>query len=289
MNHNSLIAKLFILSITIMPLFAHGASNTENLEPLKSAINDLTDTVDKLVITKDTPLLTPEEKIEQERASRLSTFREILNLASIEIKDLETKLNALKDTDLSEEERVIKDTFLRELKLYATHYKEIKAELDNENASLEELKIIARNLKEWRVSYEANLEEMFNFLSLFQSETLLDTAEERWEKISKDLTKIKKSGLPTANLQKLLGKAKGNLDASKKLNTDAYETFMKPWRIATSSTSSTASLLVPPQNSSSEPALLNPTRVALQQSLINIKNAYQSFFEMNKIVKLLIK
>jgi hypothetical protein len=109
---------------------------------------------------------------------------------------------------------------------------------------------------------------------IHQSKSLFSIAKNRSEKISADLIKIKRLGLPINNLQSLLDKAKNNLYQANALNIYAHDEFL-----SNMNTTSTSPNL----------ASVNSVRINLQKSLINIKNAYQLFFKMNDIVKVLIK
>jgi uncharacterized protein YfkK (UPF0435 family) len=243
----------------------------EHANSIKSAVSNLNETIDKLVDLKDktTSTKSKEDKAELEKQSKIEAFNEVLKLSFAEIGEIENKLNALSDKNLKKEEIATKNQFLKELGEYRRYFQNIENDVKS-GLSVEELKALAEDLKFWRKQYAEDLQSIFDFLLIHQSKSLFSVAKNRWDKIGDDLIKIKKLGLPINNLQLLLNKAKKNLDEANLLNIRAHEEFF-----ATSTESSLANI--------------NPIRVNLQKSLINIKGAYQLFFEMNNVVKIVIK
>ena len=286
---NNLKTKVMVLIMATFwwPGFILAASNAP--ETIKTAVSSLNDSIDRLVEAKDE--ITSTAKKEDKPA--IDAFYEILKLSFVEVDDLIKRLDSLNNGNLDADELLIKERFLNDLKNYQNYYRNIENDIKG-GLSPEELRSLAQDLKDWRKDHQPKLQKIFDFLLIDQSENLYKVARNRWDKISKDLGKIKKAGFPINNLQILSEKSKTNVDQANHFTAIAAEEFIKTWKLENStSTDENSKEIMPSVVSSSKkderPANINSVRINLQKSLINIKTAYQVFFEMNNIVKTLLK
>ena len=282
---------IILILVTLWPSFGFAGEDNKKSEPLKNAVETLNETVDKLIDIKDESSTATKAKLE--KRSRIDTFREILKLSFIEIEEVKIRLNNLKNETLKKEEIGIKEEFLYGLDKYEAHVNNVEKSLED-GLALEELKILAKDLKNWRVNeYQPTLERIFDFLFIFQSKSLIATAKNRLDKISEDLAKIKKSGLPITKLQKLFNKAAINIDEASILVNEAHKNFVSSSLKDLEMASDTEQILKESETPTTPtakqaPANVNSIRINLQKALINIKTAYQTFFEMYSIAKSLI-
>lgn len=196
----------FIGVILITPYFSRAQSET-----LKSALGE---------VLQDSA----QAKIEDVGAKK-AVLLKVLNLSALETTELKNNLKNL--GDLEEEYSDLRDQFSTELDSYFDYYKSLKDELMADDLNLEEVSAFGSELKSWRENnYDVEVKNIANFVLVFQQEKTLKIAENRFEKIAKDLAKIKISRSKNEALR-LLNEAKIDLKEARDLNISAQKSFLQ--------------------------------------------------------------
>lgn len=282
----------FIGVILITPYFSRAQSET-----LKSALGE---------VLQDSA----QAKIEDVGAKK-AVLLKVLNLSALETTELKNNLKNL--GDLEEEYSDLRDQFSTELDSYFDYYKSLKDELMADDLNLEEVSAFGSELKSWRENnYDVEVKNIANFVLVFQQEKTLKIAENRFEKIAKDLAKIKISRSKNEALR-LLNEAKIDLKEARDLNISAQKSFLpieeEFVEIATTSkkilseeknevlaaTSTIATTTEVLTATSTETLIATSTEVVLENklnvqklvenALFKIKDAYLKFFRVSALIK----
>jgi hypothetical protein len=251
-----LFSKILIASILMLVLITPYSSKAQP-EALKSALNEVIQSEENTAI-----------------------FLKILNLSILETKKLEEKLNNIKD--LEEEYLDLKNQFLIKLDEYQKYFQLLKERIEGSLIE-EELGNLIDEFKDWRESnYNSEIKKILDFILVFQQKSFLAIAEKRFEKISKDLQKIK---LPKGNkieaLNRLLEEAEANLDEAKKFFLTAQVLILPAQNIESTITTTATT-------TSSTESSLNQTpgiRELIKNAMNKIKDAYQKFFQISVLIK----
>ncbi len=217
-----------------------------------------------LTATVDTNAsLAPEEKL----AKAKEDLTKALNLSLKKVEGLKGRLNELNFPELSREDTLKQDA-LKELGEYTKHYNEAKADLEK-SASIEEVKELAKDVKEYRDTfYTPGMEKIVRFVLVFYNEEILGVANDRLDKIEADVKKLDKLGvIKESDFQGRLEEANSLLKESSNLQGEA-----KKITLSATSTGSTEE-----SDSSSKDMV--------EKSLNNVKAAYNIFIELNQSVK----
>jgi len=211
-------------------------------------------------------------------ASQKDALKKILELTALEIKDLQSQLNKLKD--LSADHVKLKNQFLLDLENYLKNLESFNNELSADGAILDPIQNLAAKLKSWRENvYNPAAQNIVTFLLIYREQTILKIADDRYDRISSDVKKLALAKLfETDELEILLNEAAANLKAAHALNDEAKIALTK--------------LLESPeinnvQNSEEKPQL-SDVQELVKKSLAKIKVVYQIFFEMSSLVKKLL-
>ncbi len=317
-------ASLIAVNFASAPLSVASASQSANLQQsfdkIKESVQEVKDSTTNLITTKDSDILSPEEKDKQELSQRLDIFAKILNLSIKEAADTISQLKAL--NNLEEKAVSLREQFLKEFEGFLKFYNGQKDILEKpEEIDLAKIKEMAQSFKDWReTNYNPELAAATAFLLINRQKATLEMAGNRLTKISSDVEKLKKANLEGVDeLGKLLNLASNSLREAKKKYQEAKDGF---WLIeenlsAASSTtasstltststpiaSSTEKITVPEMsvsientssiNSTSTPSIsiedqFLSIKGLVGNSLNKIKETYQIFIEMSNFVKKLL-
>ncbi len=207
--------------------------------------------------------LAPEEKLTKAKED----LTKALDLSLKKVNGLKSRLNELNFPELSREEE-LKNEALKNLDDYADYYNKAKEDLEKKN-SLEEVKDLAKNVKEYRDTiYTPGVEEIVRFVLVFYNEEVLGIANDRLSKIETDVKKLDKLGvIKEADFRSKLDEADKLLQKAHNLQGEAKEIIL----------SATSTDLVKEKKSSAKDMIEN--------SLNNVKNVYIIFLELNQTVK----
>ncbi|MEK7478818.1 MAG: hypothetical protein AAB626_02790 [Patescibacteria group bacterium] len=182
-----IIITLVVLSLTLSPIFAQ--ENTQTPKNLQPSSKEVANKIDELVELKDDSALSDQDKEIKEIQIRKEALGKITSLSLLEIKNLKDKINSL-DFE-SDAQTAIKERFLEILDNNKKYSEELKIKTENEKITLEEVKNLAQEYKDWREdNYNNYVKKLTVFILAFQEKNVLKTANTRLEKIMTDLKKL---------------------------------------------------------------------------------------------------
>lgn len=301
---------LVTLSLTLSPIFAQ-----ENLQvPNKEVSNK----VDELVELKDNDTLSDEEKEIKEIRIRKEALGKITDLSLLEIKNLEDKINSLSFE--SDAQNKIKEAFLEILNKNKVYSEDLKLKAENEELTLEEVKDLAQEFKDWREeNYNKHIKKLTVFILTFQEKNVLKTANIRLEKIIVDIKKLESAKIiKKEDTWKYIESAMKSLANAQILNSDAEETIIAtiektiiniatstpeiameigtttPEKIETKKAEQIEgpALSLAIQAATSTPKIITEEESAqtlIEESLKEIKSAYTNFISISNKVKAKLK
>lgn len=276
----------FLSKISLLIIIAFAVSLTANVSFAKTP--EETSNSSESVLAKQT------ETAPSGLEVRKQILKEILDLSLSETKNLKESLEKLDLT--SSEWKEIKEKLLEALGQSDDHYKEIQGNLEKNDYNLDESKAIAKNLKEWRENiYTPQLNAIINMLLIFQNEDLLKITQSRLDKIENDIKKINKQNyIKTESLKIYLDQATQTLKDAKDANEKAKVIFLEIERVENEKDSSKGQNFgietSQTQNNNAEKEKNHENvQKLLIDSLKNIKNTYEIFFQMNLKIKNLFK
>jgi hypothetical protein len=267
-----------LINLVLRPIFVFAqetVNSSTNTQTNQNILQKTLKTIEDLVSIKD------EEN--ESLAFRIKTFKQVIELAIVEAKELKIKilsLDKLNDKELNWQKEQI-EKLNAVIEFYENEQKILS---EQELITLEWIKNEAQNFKEWRENnYLPLTEEITNFLLIQQQQKAIETAQERLKKINRDLQLLKKGEFKnTKLLSDLFTKAEITLNESVKLNKKAINVFwenqkenQKKLIITNTTTTSSSTALSPPLF----------IRDLVKESLNKIKETYQIFIEMSKLVK----
>jgi len=267
-----------LINLVLRPIFVFAqetVSSSTNTQTNQNILQKTLKTIEDLVSIKD------EEN--ESLAFRIKTFKQVIELAIVEAKELKIKilsLDKLNDKELNWQKEQI-EKLNAVIEFYENEQKILS---EQELITLEWIKNEAQNFKEWRENnYLPLAEEITNFLLIQQQQKAIETAQERLKKINRDLQLLKKGEFKNIKLlSDLFTKAEITLNESIKLNKKAITVFwenqkenQKKLIITNTTTTSSSTTLSPPLF----------IRDLVKESLNKIKETYQIFIEMSKLVK----
>lgn len=306
------IIALVVLSLTLSPIFAA----QENLQiPNKEVANK----VGELVELKDDSTLSEQDKEVKEIQIRKEALGKITNLSLVEIKNLENRLSSFdfkSDTQIK-----IKEKFLEILDNNKKYSEDLKIKTENNELTLEEVKNLAQEYKDWRdENYNIYVKKLTVFILTFQEKNVLETANTRLEKIIVDLGKLENAKLiKKEDTWKYIDSAMKSLTDAQIFNSNAEKIIINAIEkdiinIATSTpeiitnTATTTpekieELITKPAeeslaSSTAQLATSTPIKVIteedaaqtlIEKSLKEIKNAYNDFISISNKVRAKLK
>lgn len=278
MNHSRITVIISSFAIAISgSLFSVSAANAAEFLP--SFVN----TAVAKEETQDT--LTLEQ--------RKDILKEIVAASQNEVANLTEKLT---DLELDGDWDLAREQFLSRLATSSDYYASLEKRLGQESVSLEEVKQVAKELKERReTSYSAELKTVGNMILIFQTDDVRRIVQARNEKITNDLKKLDRQKLVnTETLKKYLAQADKSIKNATTLNAKAKDLYFKetveplqPKKLR--SLEQVESVLEIPSSDSLQPEevkdVQDEIRDLSKESLKELKTAYELFFKMNDRIR----
>lgn len=311
-----IVIALVILGLTL-PLLKINAQ--ENLQiPLKEVENK----IDELTELKDDSALSDKEKEVKEIQVRKEALAQIADLSLLEIKNLENKINALELK--AKDEIAIKEKFLEIFENNRKYSENLKKNIEKENLTLEEIKNLAQEYKDWRNdNYDCYVKKITVFILVFQEKQVLKIANVRLDKIMLDLKKLENARiLKKEDTWNLINSSMKSLTNAQIFNNDAETIIIgiiKKYAIDTASSTpveiaaTTSEILLQNEKmASSSPVVSIETMASkdeiskatstpqiiseedkaqtlIEKSLKEIKNAYNNFISISDKVRFKLK
>jgi len=304
---STIIIVLVILGLTlpVLSIFAQ--------ENLQAPLREVSNKVEELIELKDDNTLSDQEKEEKEIQVRKEALEKIIDLSLIETKNLANKINAL---ELSSEDQIaIKVKLISILDANESYSKELKTKTEKEDISLEEIKNLAQEYKDWRdENYNKYVKKITVFILTFQEKQVLKTADIRLEKIMSDLKKLEDlKVLKKEDTLKFITDSTKNLANAQVLNKNAESLIIEiikkdlletattsPETLSASTTPEIASisLMAAPAPSQEQEIATTTAKIIteeenaqslIEQSLQEIKNAYTNFISISTKVNQRLK
>jgi hypothetical protein len=272
--------------------------------------------VDTLVSAKD-------EQQPMELSLRVETLKKVLTLSLAEAKDAKIKL--LDFTNLTGDEKHWQEEAIVSLASSTQYFEEVQNSIiDAEKPlTLDEVKTIAKELKEWRDAYYVpTLTMVRDYLLIDQQEKTIETASKRAERINVDIMKLEKAKIKNiskaramlVNANTLISNSEKSIASARALFVNTFispatttatssqekasstETLIKSTELATSSTksadaSSTEAVSTSTSTSTEKAAVVLPTSIRdyVKDSLMKVRESYVVFIEMSNFVRELLK
>ena len=306
---------IFLFSISQM-VFAQSSST------LQKAVEQTEESVEVLATVKDSQFENPVLDL----AFRIETFQKVIALSNSEAKSLKLKiLNLESSDDLNENYYLWLKDMINQLNQVLDYYEEQLQVLENnEPITLDIIKQLAQDFKEWRQSnYLPFANQIVDFLLINQEKKAISIAQKRFQKISIDIHKLQKADLEGISvLIVMLNKANDSIGESIRINQEAELLFNKlhiePFLLILSSlnatttnatttaitttstimnnfgttTTITFTTSTPDSDSTSTIELAEgqvpSIKDLIRNSLSHIREAYQIFIEMSSLVRELL-
>lgn len=283
--------KIFLkVAASIVGLFLIVPNAGAQTTAIKKAVEDIKDSVDLLIGAKDNDT--------ESLAFRLETFKKVTDLAITEAKDLKIKIIAF-ETE-SKEIKIWKENQIEKLNKaieYYSNQQEVVA--TQKEISLDDLKKIAQELRDWReANFRTIAEETGNFFLIQQENKAVETAQKRFQKIKKDVEKLKTQKIKNIKrVDSYLEKSEKLINESLVTNQEAMKMFWKNIEITSSSVVTEENEEILKTNASSTdaaeksaPEKQKPSiKDLVYTSLDDLKGAYQTFIELSNLVRELLK
>ena len=182
-----------ILAFALAPSITHATE-----EGLKEARNRIDSSYDELLsLAGDSDLNPISNSTEDNEAKVLiikSVVKDAINLSIQEVVALKKDMETLPQFSAKSREQELKSVFAEELSTFAQFYN-IKMKELNRIGTLEDGRALAEEIITYREkSYNPRISQLLEFLLLFYNENVIKTAEEKTERISKDVEKLEKLG-----------------------------------------------------------------------------------------------
>lgn len=199
-------------------LFSISSANAAELLP--SFVNT--------AVAKEESIRQAQDKIQDALTleQRKTILTEIVTASQNEVKNLTEKLTAL---DLGDDWNLAREQFLARLATSSEYYTSLEKRLDQSALSLDEVKAIASELKDWREStYTPELKAAGNMILIYQTDDVRRIVQSRNEKIANDIKKLDRQKLVnTDTLKKYLAQADKSIKNAAALNAKAKDLYFK--------------------------------------------------------------
>lgn len=251
------------LPLAIISSLLFGGPVFAQTEELKAATQGVVESGDRLEDIKTNEELTDEERVAKEAEERRTALEKIFELSQLEVKTLLLKVNAV--DELSVEYIELQIRLLKQLNLMATLLKDFQNRLE-EAASLDAVKDLAIEFKAWREeAYNVTVQVSLEFISVFQAQTLLRIAENRFDKIANDLRRLRSSRVVKIEiLEPLLNWAGQDLKEARALLNQAMILLL--------------------ETKEDKPSV----NEIVKNMVSKIKDAYSRFLEMSSLVRKMV-
>jgi hypothetical protein len=291
---------LILLSATVASFAFSAIPASAQTNPAEKVIQGVMDTVEALIGAKD--------KNEGEGEARLDAYKKVLELATTDARDMRLKLLAYEDDKTTTTTAVWKKNRIAALQDAVKHY-ENETRIVNmiEHPTVDEVKLRAEDLKKWREeTYTPLFDEVQSYLLLEQHKKSLETAENRLEKVSADVAKLKKAKFKKIKeVEESLKKASTLIGDARAMNDTGVRQFAKSYLYPFMKDGSEEKLAIEAElkedkmkaekekkelaSSSSTPPtppMQSPSiKETVDASFTKVKESYQIFIEMSNLVR----
>lgn len=225
---------------------------------------------------------------------RKDILKEIISASQDEIKSLTDALGKL---ELTEDWSLAREQFISQLATSSERYKALEKKLAQKDVTLEEVKAIAKDLKDWRESaYGPELKTAGNMILLYQTEDVRRIVQARNEKIDNDIKKLDRQKLVnTETLKKYLAQADKSIKNAATLNAKAKDLYFKETvaplqpkakeEVQKEESKASESTSIESTNSKEVKDTQDEIRELSKEALKELKAAYELFFKMNDRIR----
>ena len=230
---------------------------------LQSVLREVAEKVGAIGEIKNNLFLNAEERGAKELQARKDALLKIFDLTLLEDGDLKEKLIGVKN--LNESEKKLRDNLIASLEENGNAYSEMKNRLEDAD-SIEKVKQLAIDFKNWRsLVYNPKVEKIISFTLVSLEKNILETANQRLEKIKSDLEKLEGAKLiKKEETAGLLKKSIASLNRANELNHQAKLILLKNLN-----------------EDEEAPAI----KSLVEESLKEIRITYKIFIEIGNLVK----
>ncbi|MBI5401311.1 hypothetical protein HZB05_00565 [Candidatus Wolfebacteria bacterium] len=218
--------------------------------------------------------------------ARKNILNKIIDTAQSEINGLKEKLN---DFDLNEDWQKIRNEFLNNLSDLQSYYQTLEEKISGE-ITIEDVKIMAKELKNWREkNYTFELKKITNMILIFETENILKIAGGRMDKISADVKKLAKQNIIKTDVLKIyLSQAEKHLENAEGYKKDAKDLYFKTMNNIFGITeqqeaTSTEKETIIKKEDVKE--IQDSIRNLIKESITELRATYDIFFKMNDKIK----
>lgn len=281
------------------------AADDSSSQGISNVFQSAKEALDTLIVTKDSGDLNDTD-------SRVKAFLRVLDLSIVEAKDYAAKLVAVPKND---DYNTWIEESLKALTDRINYFTDLKKKISNSSPSLEEIKKIASNFKEWREKeYVPIIKSFQTFFLIEQENNALDVASKRLTNIKKDLAKISFKAKDKKVVEGYISSSSRDIDDAKLLNENAYKMFLELYvkgkgvkeiedvqtvnedeKITVeindeTKVGETEEIKKEGKDEKQEEVLTDESiRVLVKNSLEKVKSAYQDFIDLSNYVRKLLK
>lgn len=281
--------KTSFLLITALGLFYF--LNSTALAAEKTCNEQIEEKLNDLLLIKDDLKLSEEKKLNLEFESKKILLDSVISCSIKELEEIKLELNNLRK--LENEDGKIREIFILKIEELSEFFKEkndIFKEIKNDQEKTKEL---AKEILDWRQNtYSPFIKKVVNFTYLFKQKNIIGIAEVRLNKISSSLKKM--LSIENKEINDLLLSSSKKITSASELNNKAYSLINEDFKkmVEEQTATSTPELLI----SNEQPVEKNIEETdkeeekesadkLIKESLDKIKEAYQDFFKISKIVE----
>lgn len=273
-----------IIAVPAAPAFAQALAQSTELENAKQA-----------VVTKVAELQEAKGG-DAELDKRLEALTSVVAFSIVETEDLIKKLEAF--TSLSVEATELQNILLDELADLLLYQKDFFASLEDADLTLDDVKALAAQYKEWRDNaYTPHAQKAVEFVLVFQGAAIVKIGESRFKKIADDLRRLKSSKLINVDeLRPLLEEAGQFLKNAIALQQEAADALLPdpiPLTLALNEEEIIEETGIAEEVSEAAPAdevsapveEIITIKGLITESVDNVKAAYGKFLAMSELVR----
>ncbi len=272
-------SNIAVSLLTAALLFGTYPAYAAATSSLGNNISSIEDMVNELVNIRQDQSIPSDTKLAEEIATQRDILSQIVALSENEIITLQDRLNNLPAFDTSSRQYSLQSNYLAELGSYKEYFNE-ESTVITDAQTLPQLQTVAAEMKGFRdAGYNNEVANIEAFSLLYYNQNIISTAKARLNNVGKDLTQLENADLliNTQVIDSAFGIASKLINQASELNNLASSTILQALPGGTSSTTTTT----PNMGSATT---TNPL-VLIEQSINDIKDAYQLFISIGKSIK----
>jgi hypothetical protein len=250
--------------------------------PVEKTVESVKEQINSLINAKDV-----DTKEEDTLDLRKDILTKAIDISIEEAKDLKTKLGDIKENEEQKADWVKKS--IEKLDEIISYYQSQKKIIEkNEFESIDDVKNLAQEVKEWRQeNAKKPIAEIHEYFLLREQCSAIDTAETRYIKIKADIEKLERLKMNVEEAKKLLERSYGKIRESRDYLTIANNAFWN--KVLTEEKSVMKTLATDEKTDTSIEKEDTKTQELVKDSLGKIKEAYQVYIEISNSVRKLLK